>query len=91
MSFWYSDLFKGLLGFAVKAVEDPDVQSAGKTVFQGIAKKIAGNINNPAELHNLAAALDKHAPELVGVVVANTDAAKLIPPELLPPPDAGKK
>lgn len=82
---WFTSVIRAVLPFVTTVVADKNFQAAGEAVFRGLAQKVLANINDPVELKKLATTMDEKAPELVGVIAANTEAAKLVDESVMPP------
>lgn len=89
---WFTQAFHWLLPKVDDALHNKDFQQAGINLFIQLADKIKAALatGDTAQIAKVADTMALKAPELVGVMAANTPAAKLVDAENMPPGSGGK-
>lgn len=76
-----------LLSIVKMAANNTTFQTAAMATVSGIGKRVLENLNAPEELHKLGQELVQGAPSIVGAIVKNTEAEKLVDPKIIPHPE----
>lgn len=82
--------FSSILGIVKMVARTPMFQSAAISLIAGIGNDLIKKADNPEAVRRIALDLTNGAATVVGAMVKNTDAEKLVDPKIVPQPDNRK-